>query len=41
MGSKWVRVLVRLFTDDDAFVLTAYGEQGVISGEEIWRKQRE
>ena len=38
VGSKWVTVVVRFFDGGDAFVLTAYGENRLLPGEEIWRK---
>ena len=40
VGGKWVTVVVRFFDSGDAFVLTAYGENRLLPGEEIWRKGR-
>jgi hypothetical protein len=40
VGSKWVRVVVNFLDNGDAFVLTAYADNEVIAGEELWRKER-
>ena len=37
-GDKWVRVVVRVFADGDAFVLTAFTRNLMETGETLWRK---
>ena len=38
VGSKWVRVVVYFIDASDAFVVTAYVDDDVISGEVLWRR---
>ena len=35
-GAKWVTVVVRILSDGDAFILTAYATGQPKAGEEIW-----
>ena len=37
-GDKWVRVIVQVFADGDAFVLTAFTRNLMETGETLWRK---
>ena len=39
VGAKWVRVVVKLLDDGDAFVLTAFVRERPDPGEVLWRKQ--
>ena len=39
VGDKWVRVVVKVFNRDDAFVLTAFARNLMETGDTLWQKE--